>query len=406
LSHCDIPGFDQGMSLDNAIYELRRQRDEASEAGAVPVGYVSQQAFKQMRAIERVIKMFPSPEPLVAEYPEAIPMAIYAAPPSAPAAEPIPQAVIDALKVWTGSEPSQSALARAVDAWRDPGAVWEHAHVADSPAAESTEPEISRPVGTCMITGPREDVRHILRLLPDSGDEPTAATADARPCTCHHDDNPPAPCARKYALGECRAAADAQCNSVEFDRIKTADAQGDDLDTLFDPGSGNKALRRAVAMGLIEKHEQSNVAQGDERAFADAFKSAFYYPEAADQTSFRKGWQAGIQYALSRQPSAAASVIEADDETLQRVKDAVAEALGDAYDCRRVWSAWNYGTMGPDDFILVAEDDDRVDEIARAALAAAKPTCPHEREPRGCYRIRCQLGNACADAAAKPEGGE
>lgn len=30
--------------------------------------------------------------------------------------------------------------------------------------------------------------------------------AEKRPCTCHPDDNPPIPCARKYALSECRAA--------------------------------------------------------------------------------------------------------------------------------------------------------------------------------------------------------
>lgn len=28
---------------------------------------------------------------------------------------------------------------------------------------------------------------------------------EARPCTCHPDDNPPQPCAQKYALTECRA---------------------------------------------------------------------------------------------------------------------------------------------------------------------------------------------------------
>lgn len=27
--------------------------------------------------------------------------------------------------------------------------------------------------------------------------------SDAQPCTCHPDDNPPQPCARKYALSEC-----------------------------------------------------------------------------------------------------------------------------------------------------------------------------------------------------------
>ena len=30
--------------------------------------------------------------------------------------------------------------------------------------------------------------------------------AEQRPCTCHPDDNPPVPCARKYALSECREA--------------------------------------------------------------------------------------------------------------------------------------------------------------------------------------------------------
>jgi hypothetical protein len=29
-----------------------------------------------------------------------------------------------------------------------------------------------------------------------------------RMCTCHPDDNPPRPCAERYALSECRAAAD------------------------------------------------------------------------------------------------------------------------------------------------------------------------------------------------------
>lgn len=50
---------------------------------------------------------------------------------------------------------------------------------------------------------------------------------------------------------------------------------------------------------------------------------------------------------------------------------AVAEALGDsAFDCTRVWEAWSYGTMGPNDFTEVHE---RADEIAAAALAAAYP---------------------------------
>lgn len=58
------------------------------------------------------------------------------------------------------------------------------------------------------------------------------------------------------------------------------------------------------------------------------------------------------------------------DEQRERVRDAIAEALGDAYDCMRVWSAWGYGTMGPDDFCLVAEDESRLSEITDAAINA------------------------------------
>ena len=58
------------------------------------------------------------------------------------------------------------------------------------------------------------------------------------------------------------------------------------------------------------------------------------------------------------------------DEHRDAVREAVAEALGNAYDCQRVWSAWNVGTMGPDDFVPIAEDDDRVAEIADAAIEA------------------------------------
>jgi hypothetical protein len=65
-----------------------------------------------------------------------------------------------------------------------------------------------------------------------------------------------------------------------------------------------------------------------------------------------------------------------NDEQRKAVRAAVTEALGGAYDCTRVWEAWQVGTMGPDDFMLVAEDDDRVAEIADAAIEALRPTAP------------------------------
>lgn len=63
----------------------------------------------------------------------------------------------------------------------------------------------------------------------------------------------------------------------------------------------------------------------------------------------------------------------------ERMVEAIAEALGDAKDCIRVWTAWGVGTMGPDDFLDVAGDPDRLDEIAEAAITAmftAAPTAP------------------------------
>ncbi len=67
----------------------------------------------------------------------------------------------------------------------------------------------------------------------------------------------------------------------------------------------------------------------------------------------------------------------APDITREQVKAAIADALGGgAYDCLRVWSAWNRGTMGADDFSPIAEDDDRVAEIADAVIAALA-TSPH-----------------------------
>ncbi|WP_198297933.1 hypothetical protein [Bordetella genomosp. 9] len=60
----------------------------------------------------------------------------------------VPTYVVDALKAWTGSEPSVSALARAVDRWLDPGAEWEHDRPDDvAPAAQGDEPAWRTPGG-------------------------------------------------------------------------------------------------------------------------------------------------------------------------------------------------------------------------------------------------------------------
>lgn len=47
---------------------------------------------------------------------------------------------------------------------------------------------------------------HVALYTHPAPNEPQAEPKrEPRPCTCHQDDNPPVPCAQKYALAECRA---------------------------------------------------------------------------------------------------------------------------------------------------------------------------------------------------------
>ena len=82
-------------------------------------------------------------------------------------------------------------------------------------------------------------------------------------------------------------------------------------------------------------------------------------------------WPKGHEHSipLYADPPVAAPV-RLTDEQAEKIDEAIREALGDAYDCLRVWNAWSYGTMGPGDFSQVAEDSDRVADIRNAAAAA------------------------------------
>lgn len=68
-----------------------------------------------------------------------------------------------------------------------------------------------------------------------------------------------------------------------------------------------------------------------------------------------------------------------DDARKEAVMDAIASALGDAYDCTRVWAAWGIGTMSEDDFRLITNDADRLGELADAAIAAMRPAAGDAR---------------------------
>lgn len=68
----------------------------------------------------------------------------------------------------------------------------------------------------------------------------------------------------------------------------------------------------------------------------------------------------------------AAGVVPAEltDAQREQVRDAVAQALTGIYYCGRVWSAWQVGTMGEDDFTPAAEVNDVLTEITDAAINA------------------------------------
>lgn len=59
------------------------------------------------------------------------------------------------------------------------------------------------------------------------------------------------------------------------------------------------------------------------------------------------------------------------DAEREAARDALSAELGQAMDCTRVWSAWGVGTMSEDDFQLLADNDERLDDIIDAVFAAA-----------------------------------
>lgn len=99
------------------------------------------------------------------------------------------------------------------------------------------------------------------------------------------------------------------------------------------------------------------------------------------------------------------------DDVRAAVRDAVAQALGDAYDCTRVWEAWSVGTMSQDDFALVAEDDNRVAEIADAAIdaltraSAATVAEPAHSDDAAVDRFAAAMKAKLAQAREKGRGG-
>lgn len=66
----------------------------------------------------------------------------------------------------------------------------------------------------------------------------------------------------------------------------------------------------------------------------------------------------------------------------EAMRDAISAALGEAMDCTRTWRAWGVGTMSEDDFQLVADNDERLDELVEAACSVlSAPVSPTPSTP-------------------------
>ncbi|ANN66438.1 hypothetical protein [Bordetella bronchialis] len=233
----------------------------------------------------------------------------------------------------------------------------------------------------------------MLNAAPPAPSQQAGADADYPPEIWKED----APAAQSCPTDVCQAA--------KRDGVLCANDECDIATGVRAPAAPVLRTAKPGEIGLQEKRlpngeyilEAAPAAQGDERAaFEAAFTRAHAYPEAADQTTFRKGWQAGIQYALSRQPSAPASAAIAAPEWRGLSVEECARFVDDI--C-------NYGTSFVSPLFAVVESiEKRLRELNSAALAAAKPAnsgTGFNVEGTG----RQWHGSSDKIADAKPEGG-
>jgi hypothetical protein len=81
-------------------------------------------------------------------------------------------------------------------------------------------------------------------------------------------------------------------------------------------------------------------------------------------------WQRFVAYIDSLLAARKAAVGVLTDKQKEAMRDALSATLGDAMDCTRHWSAWGYGTMSQDDFKLVADNDERIDDLVEVVASA------------------------------------
>jgi hypothetical protein len=122
------------------------------------------------------------------------------------------------------------------------------------------------------------------------------------------------------------------------------------------------------------------------------------FPEAGHGTQYHAGAPGVLSFARAAIALAKARQAEPPlaDDGREAVRTAIAEALGDAMDCTRVWEAWRVGTMTDRDFSLVAEDDGRLSEITDAAITAFARYATTVRSEVSVAQALAALPKACS----------
>lgn len=92
---------------------------------------------------------------------------------------------------------------------------------------------------------------------------------------------------------------------------------------------------------------------------------------------------------------------QGDDQLREALRDALSITLGQAMDCTRVWTAWQAGTMTEDDFQLLADNDERLDELTDAVL---EQLAKHANQPAPTVPAGDALDEAAIIALAKEHG--
>lgn len=136
------------------------------------------------------------------------------------------------------------------------------------------------------------------------------------------------------------------------------------------PHIGGKYL---IKLNGVLQHEVYEFDQGDDgMGGGEYFWDRDDLDEGAPFNPEKDEWLPIDEAGMPAEPQPA----QVPEEAKEAVTQAIAEALGDAMDCTRVWSAWGIGTMGPGDFVEIAGDSERLNEIAEAAIDAMLTAAP------------------------------